>query len=81
MHESVENYRMDYKSALEGMPAPGNDYHPHLMTVANLGARAGLTCNQMAVDIRAAIQREDGMYRKAKFSTRSTRHWRKPGSL
>ncbi len=46
---------MDYQSELQATPAPGCGCHPHLLRVANLGIRSGLTPEQVAADIRQAI--------------------------
>jgi hypothetical protein len=44
-----------YESALRNLPAPGGGCHASLMTVANLGAIAGLDAATIEQDIRAHI--------------------------
>ena len=45
-----------YLAALGAIPAPGgNGCHPHLLRVANLGRNAGITAEQVAVDIATHI--------------------------
>ena len=44
-----------YEAALKATPAPGSGCHPHLLTIANIGTRAGRDRNQIFNDIRQAI--------------------------
>ncbi len=44
-----------YESALKNIPPPGSGCHPYLMTVANLGAVAGLPVSVIVGDILQAI--------------------------
>ena len=44
-----------YNVALHSIPAPGDGCHPYLMSVANLGAFAGLDPEQIYFDIRRSI--------------------------